>query len=264
MKKKDLVSIIVPVYRAEKFIRTCLDSLLDQTYENVEIIAVYSKSPDDTLGVLKEYETKIKLIEEKGKKSNPATARNIGIQHANGKYIAFCDADDFFASEKIEKQIHVLEKFPNMGLVYTDEVIVDCYGDEIKKFKSLEWDRKYWLSYRFITFSSIVLRKYLLDKIGDFDPKLIGAEDFDLLIRLSDITEFKRIPEFLTFYRVHQMNLSKNTNKTNIATAQVFGKNKMHKLYIHQIFWIIPMAYMQSYFFPKAKKLLLLFIKKMK
>ena len=260
------VDIIVPVYNAEKFIAACIDSLLSQTYSNVEIIMVYSKSTDNTLRVLEKYRTKIKLIKQE--KKNPAIARNEGLRHANGKYIAFCDADDFFAPEKIEKQVMFLENNPDIGLVYTDTIRIDHNGNEIDRIRSHEWDRDYWLSHRFITFSSVVLRKCLLDKIGYFDPQLDAVEDFDLLIRLSEVTEFKRIPEFLTYYRVHATNLSNDINKVNIARKNVFKKHKMYKQYISHLFWLIPMDYTKlkirehpalSYFFRKIKKLIFCF-----
>jgi len=226
------VDIIVPVYNAEKFIATCIDSLLNQTYSNVEIIGVHPS-----------------------------------LRHANGKYIAFCDADDFFAPEKIEKQVMFLENNPDIGLVYTDTIRIDHNGNEIDRIRSHEWDRDYWLSHRFITFSSVVLRKCLLDKIGYFDPDphLQAVEDFDLLIRLSEVTEFKRIPEFLTYYRVHATNLSNDINKVNIARKNVFKKHKMYKQYIYHLFWLIPMDYTKlkirehpalSYFLRKIKKLI--------
>jgi len=249
---RDLVSIIVPVYKAEKFIKQCIENLLIQTYNNIEIITVYDKSPDRSLEVLKSYESDIKLIVQ-NKKTNPATARNVGLHYANGRYIAFCDADDYFALDKIERQVKILQENPNVGLVYTDIIQVDHEGNEIGRITCPEWDREYWLSNRFIAFSSILIRREILEDLKEkdgyyFDENLPAFDDFDLLIRLSAKTKFKRVPKFLTYLRFHSENLSKDIHKMNIIRAKIQWKHKLLKHWAKSVLYTIPRDYISSFY----------------
>lgn len=240
--REGLVSVIIPVYNSEKFINRCIDSILLQTYPSIEIIVVYNPSQDNTLKILKKYDTKINLILNK-ELNHPAISRNIGLKKAEGEYIALCDHDDFFASVKIEKQVRVLKE-SCYGLVYTDFIRVDVNANqiEIDRIRCSEWNRDKWLSSRFIVFSSILIRKCLFDYIGylDEDEKIKGCDDFDLLIRLSKITKFKRIPEFLTYYGLHSNNLSKQIGMMNMSRARVFKKHNMLRKYLRSLIWVIP------------------------
>lgn len=92
-----MVSVIIPVYNAEKYIRECLDSVLDQTMNQLEVICIDDGSTDNSLHILQEYQladARIKLISQKNQGSGPA--RNKGLEEANGRYVAFLDADDFW------------------------------------------------------------------------------------------------------------------------------------------------------------------------
>lgn len=247
MRNSDLVSIIVPVYKGEQFINMCIDRLLSQTYPDNEIIVVYDDSPDNSLRILEEYVPKINLIKQK--KTSPAIARNVGLRYANGKYIAFCDIDDFFAPNKIEKQVEVLEENPNIGLAYTDIVKVNHNRDEMGRTLCPDWDKEYWLSHRFIAFSSVLLRKDILDKIKEkdgyyFDENLPAFDDFDFLIRISKETQFKRIPDFLTYLRFHSENLSKDLCKMDVVRARIQWKHKLIRHWANSVIFAIPKQYL--------------------
>ena len=96
------VSIIVPVYNTENYIERCLNSLVNQTLEDIEIIVVNDGSTDNTGKILQKYRDKIKIIEQKN--SGIATTRNKGLEIATGKYIAFVDSDDWLEIDEIEKR----------------------------------------------------------------------------------------------------------------------------------------------------------------
>lgn len=99
----DKISIVIPVYNVEKYIKRCIDSLLKQTYKNIEIILVNDGSTDNTMKIIKKnYSKQKKIITIEQKNSGPAIARNTGIDHANGKYIMFVDSDDFVDSTYVE------------------------------------------------------------------------------------------------------------------------------------------------------------------
>ena len=105
--QNSLISIIIPVYNAEKYIERCLESLLTQTYSNIEILCIDDCSKDNSLNILKkikEQDNRIKLY-QLGQNCGPATARNIGLEHACGEYIMFCDNDDTYAPNMCEQML---------------------------------------------------------------------------------------------------------------------------------------------------------------
>ena len=102
--KEDLISIIVPVYNAEKYLNRCINSIINQTYTNIEIILVDDESPDNSPKICDEWskkDSRIKVIHKKN--GGPASARNSGLKEAKGKYIGFVDSDDYIESEMYEK-----------------------------------------------------------------------------------------------------------------------------------------------------------------
>ena len=108
----DLISIITPSYKSERFIAQTIESVLVQTYKEWEMIIVDDVSPDNSNEIIEEYckkDSRIKLIKLE-KNSGPAVARNRAIEEANGRYIAFLDADDLWYPEKLEKQISFMKK----------------------------------------------------------------------------------------------------------------------------------------------------------
>lgn len=110
--EKDLISIIVPVYNAERFLDQTINTVLDQTYKNWELILVNDKSTDNSVEIINKYIEKnkdIKLIQNK-ENSGAAVSRNNGIEVASGKYIAFLDADDLWEKDKLEKQIKFMKE----------------------------------------------------------------------------------------------------------------------------------------------------------
>ena len=126
MKK---VSVIIPLYNEEKYITTCVESVINQTYKNIEIIVVDDKSTDNSLKVLEKIKDKrlkiIKLPENKG----VANARNKGVEAATGSYLCFLDSDDFWDKYKIEKQIKYIK---NKAFVYRKYAYTDKDGNIIK------------------------------------------------------------------------------------------------------------------------------------
>ena len=124
--KEDLVSIIVPVYNSEKFIKETINTVKQQTYTNWELLLVNDCSTDNSKKIIQEYEEdeRIKLIDLK-ENSGAAIARNEGIKQSKGKYVAFLDADDFWLPNKLEKQIKFMQdnqfSFTYTGYEFTDE-----------------------------------------------------------------------------------------------------------------------------------------------
>ena len=116
------VSVIIPAYNAEKFIGEAIESVLNQTYKNIEIIVVDDGSKDNTYHIVKQnFGNQVKLIRKKN--GGVSSARNMGVKNAEGEFIAYLDADDYWLPQKLEIQLRCFEKFPECGLCYTDAYI---------------------------------------------------------------------------------------------------------------------------------------------
>lgn len=234
-KNKKLVSIIVPAYKADKYLKQCLESLLNQTYPYIEIILVLEESDIPSKKIVNEYRDndKLKIVEEK-KNLGPAHTRNLAIKNSKGDYISFCDADDFFTDEKIEEQIRVIDN--EFGLVYTDFSVVDENNRLIDKIKTPEWNFNKWIKSGYIAFSTVLVKKDFLEEVNFMDENLSSNEDFDLLIKLSKLTKFKRVPQFLAYRRIHNSNLSKN-KETLLSRYYIYNKYGYRFIAIKSLIW---------------------------
>ena len=213
-----MVSVIIPTYQREEIIRRTIKSVADQTYQNVEIIVVDDCSEDDTGKVVKEMiatDERIKYIRH-DTNGGPAKARNTGLQYAKGKFIAFLDSDDIWLPEKLEKQINLLLKYPDIDVIFTDAILTDgliekSLSEVNNKFLdtlnlvSMESDQNFLgLEGRiqqalyekfFISISTVLMRQKAVINISGFNPDLFGTEDIDFFIRLAPFARFGFLDE---------------------------------------------------------------------
>ncbi len=165
----DLVSIIIPTYNSEKFIKKTVMSALQQTYKKIEIIIVDDCSKDNTRFVIKELskqDSRVRFVFQE-KNQGAAVARNTGIQNAYGKYIAFLDSDDTWVSNKIEKQIEILQK--GNPFVYCAYDFVDGDGVKIGNKTKIKKD----ISYKDeMTGTYISTPTVIYDRVFFEDPKM--------------------------------------------------------------------------------------------
>ena len=182
----DLVSVVIPAYNAENTIIECLKSVKEQTYTNLEVIVINDGSKDNTAGILETYKKENKdfpLIIYTIKNSGPATARNIGIKHSRGKYIAFLDSDDKWLPTKIEKQIYYLEKYPEINLLGCDYTI--------GKSSRTDKDGIMFISKRQLLFKNpfptpcVILRKQIIQDNLYFSEGKKFSEDYFLWLNIA-------------------------------------------------------------------------------
>jgi glycosyltransferase involved in cell wall biosynthesis len=202
-----MVSVVIPVYNGEKYICESVDSVLSQTYDNVEIIVVDDGSTDKTRNFLEKYIAKEQIIYIYQDNGGRSKARNTGIKNANGEYIAFLDADDVFLPASIEKKIDAATRYPGRDLIFADHQVRRSCGENpdppyhkhrgtfIKMSKDL-FLRKgniiilkdCWYHYLLQEgeephISSCLMKRSVFDDIGYFDEDLTRAEDTDLMLR---------------------------------------------------------------------------------
>jgi glycosyltransferase involved in cell wall biosynthesis len=204
------VSVIIPTFNRAAFLKSAIESVLNQTYNDFEIIIVDDNSSDTTYEVVGNFEDeRVKYIRHRENKGVSA-ARNTAIKACNGKYIAFLDDDDEWVPEKLQKQVELQDKSPpNICGVYSDRLIIDRLSNKIIS-KGLQSNkvRGNLLSQlalrNQINTCTVLLRKKCLDEVGMFDETISYMEDRDMWIRLSLNWDFEYINEPLTRTYVHK------------------------------------------------------------
>lgn len=214
MPKLPKVSIIIPSFNNEKYIGYAISSVLNQTYQNIEIIVVDDNSQDDTEKVVKSFENKDLTYIKLNKNMGASAAKNIGIQKSTGEYIAFLDSDDMYDKDKIDAQIDIIEldnsQGSDVGVVYCGIKIIDENAKVISEIlaEGREWDGIN--NGDFIGATALVKRE-CFDNIGLFDPNLKYFEDMDLYFRIhKNGYNFNFAQKPLYLYRIHANNVSKN------------------------------------------------------
>jgi len=224
-----LVSVIVPTYNSAQYIEECLESVFSQTYTKLEILVVDDGSTDNTRELLEPYIASGKIQYFYQQNKGPAAARNLGLRHAHGEYIGFIDADDLWLPEKVEKQVVVLQKNPNVGMMYSDS---EWFGDEWQRQRSSsrklrEIDRrkaehfrrgdiyKVLLSHNFIPTMTVLVRHSILKKTGPFlerigNTRFSYGEDFELWLRIASVTRVEFNLHKACKRRVHTSQLTAN------------------------------------------------------
>jgi len=219
---KDKVSVIIPAYNRARYIRQTVESVLNQSYANIETIVVDDGSTDGTREILESYTGKIRLLEHTGRQNRGQSASiNLGLEHASGEYVAILDSDDFWEANKIELQIRYLEQNPDVGLVYCNGTAVNSNGEylyDIYQTGHREENKpeKILLDCYISLPSNSIVRMPLIKKAGCFDESLRTAQDHDMLLRIAEICRLGYINNNLWHYRRHSESISKsNKGVTN-------------------------------------------------
>lgn len=230
MPHSPVVTVVVPAYNAAAFISRAVDSVLAQTFADFELLVVDDGSTDDTRAVLASYGGRIRVLAKTN--GGPAAARNHGLRQAQGRYIAFLDADDHWRPEKLERQVQLLHSRLDVGFCSTATAVVDtagapagdwpCYNASDPLPDTL-FMRGAAISG---STSGVLARRALLDALGGFDETLRGFEDPDLWIRLSARAGYACIAEPLTVVVRTAGSVSSHLPNMRAATLASFRKNR--------------------------------------
>ena len=225
------VSIIIPCYNASATIWETLDSLYEQTFKNFEIVIVNDGSTDESASIIECYTNKfnrrLNLITQTNQ--GQTVAKNVGIRNSSGQFIAFLDSDDIWAPEKLECQAFLMQSNLDMGLSYTNAYKINEMGvktDTITAsplYRENCFDRL--LLRNNIVASSVMIRREMIDQVGFFDESLEACENWDLWIRIARVAPIDFIDTALTFYRIHQGNMSKNIDKMRRSRLKIIDKH---------------------------------------
>lgn len=217
------VSVIIPTYNREKYISEAIDSVLNQTYKDYEIIVVDDGSTDKTKEVLTKYNDKIRYFYQENQ--GVSVARNKGIKESKGDYIAFLDADDMWLPQHLEKEIGAFETDSKVALVYAQLRVLNKnkivgIKPTIPVFKVED----FWAGAS-ITTSTVIVKKECFYKVGLFNVSLKRAQDSDMWIKISSCFKIHYIPEVLGIYRVVEDIYAKNSLKIYQNQVHLFKKH---------------------------------------
>lgn len=215
-----MISVIIPTFNYAEFICDAIESVLNQTFKDVEIIVVDDGSTDNTKDILNKYSDKIKYYYQDNK--GPASARNVGIKNASGSYICFLDSDDIFMPNKLQIQIDTFNSISkqNTALLYSNftsvnkKLNLNIQHYKYPKFKSHKHSLDYLRAHNFINTSTVMIKKDFLYNVGLFDEEFKYLEDYALWLKLGFKYEFFHIPKSLVKTRSHNKNYSRQVNTT--------------------------------------------------
>jgi glycosyltransferase involved in cell wall biosynthesis len=199
------VSAVIPAFNAERWIAGAIESVLGQTFRDLECIVVDDGSTDGTSSIVRSYGPPVILLEQPN--AGVSAARNAGIIAARGQFIAFLDADDVWRPEKIERQVEAFQRDPDLGLVYTSLELVDESGCSLGLMDAADPVDALASRLRVQGGDPVPLAQggtvpaAVLDRVGLFDERLSTCADNDLVCRIARVYPLARVAEPLTLYR---------------------------------------------------------------
>ncbi len=239
------VSVIIPIYNVEKYIASTVQSVLEQTHQNFEVLIVDDASPDRSVEICQQFtDPRIKIIRQENR--GPSGALNTGIRHATGEYIAFLDGDDLWLPEKLAKHVAHLENSPTVGLSFSRSSFIDEAGQplgdyQMPKLKGIT--APYLLCHnptgngsaavvRRETIEAIKYQDNLHGSVEDcyFDERNRATQDLELLLHITIQTpwQIEGLPEALTQYRVKPGGQSSNFLKNIEGWEQLIERTRSY------------------------------------
>lgn len=239
---RPLVSVVIPAYNAEPFITQTLESVLAQSYDNLEVLVVNDGSTDRTaekVARLAQQDARIKLFHQPN--TGVAAARNLAIHKAQGAFVAVIDADDLWHCDQIAKQVGCFLVSPDtVGLVYSWSIDIDEQDWPLAGIHAAEIAGKVYatlLCHNFLgNASCTMMRRSSLMQVGGYDESFqaqnaYGCEDWDLYLRIAEKYEFRVVPEFLVGYRKLRHSMSYDYDRMARSHALMLqGAQQRHPL----------------------------------
>lgn len=238
----ELISIIIPTYNRKHTIKDCLESVLNQTYSNLEIIIIDDGSIDGTNELINTYhDLRIKYVYKKNNQGVSA-ARNTGIHLATGNYIAFQDSDDIWYYDKIQKQLDSMIANPSMGFCYHKiQYSIDEIYSAILPDENISLDLKSGYIYKQMLYDNLIpaptlfAKTSILKNIGEFDSQLPALEDYDYALRLTKKYQGLFINEILLDARYSTDGISGNSINYLLASCDILYKFKSDYIKYNQL-----------------------------
>lgn len=245
-----LISIVIPSFNHDRFIKKAIESVINQTYKNWELVIVDNNSTDNTDDILKCFDLPNIKVLKINNGGIIALSRNMGIKHSNGEWVAFLDSDDEWFVNKLQTCIDQIEK--DVDILFHDlKILKNAPSLFSKKIMKGRFYKKpvllnLLLNGSKINNSSVVIRKNMLEQIGyiSIEKKIVASEDFNTWLKIAKISNgFKYIPKVLGLYRMHDSGISRKDMSysmreatlefSKILTRDQLKKSNAHIRYAH-------------------------------
>ncbi|MES2767742.1 MAG: glycosyltransferase [Bdellovibrionota bacterium] len=245
------LSVLLPIYNSEKYLARAIESVLDQSFSDFELLLLNDGSSDSSLKIAESFkDSRIRIINNP-KNQGLIDTLNIGINAAaSNKYICRMDADDICEKDRFEKQIQFLNKHPEIDVVGTNIMFIDKKGKEIDRSLEVPADPNF--IFCLLTRSvcvlhpTVMLRKEVYNSF-QYQPAYKSAEDYDLWTRVSFRYKISNLPEKLLRYRIHDESISHAQRGNQMETSY-----KVSHSYIQNRFDLkLPLDFVKFYFDPK-------------
>lgn len=223
-----MISIVMPVYNGEKYLKQSIESVLYQTYNDWELIIVNDCSTDNSRQIMESYANKDNRIKIIDNVINLKVAKSLnkGFAIASGKYFTWTSDDNLFKPNALQELSEYLDGNPKVGLVYSDADVVDASLN----FISEDRNDPEMLLYADCVGASFMYRKEVADKIGEYDSEMFLVDDYDYWIRISKEYKIAHLNKNLYIYRMHADNLT-STRKSE-CVKQLYNLRKKHLNYL--------------------------------
>jgi len=228
MNSTPLVSVVIPAYNCAQYIASAVQSALDQDYPHKEIIVVDDGSTDNTATVLAGFGERIIVRQQSN--SGVAAARNHGMRVARGELIALLDADDLWLPGKLRKQVDYLTAHPELGAVYcawrewrpdaNGEFAIPKLADADTQRNGIETQDSGWIYNQLLTdcvihTTTLLMRREIMQQVGEFDHVLRRGQDYDYWFRMSRLAPIHKLNAVLSLYRIHPESITHKPHQAN-------------------------------------------------
>lgn len=244
-KRRPLVSVVVASYNHEAYVQECLQSVLDQDFQDFEIVVTDDGSSDHTVArILEMRDTRIRLNVLPHNRG-ACIATNDAVLRSRGKYIAILNSDDYFLPGKLSQQVALLQAHPHIGAVFglpafineQGEVFADPAHRDHKAFVAEDRTRFEWLRHFFdegnaLCHPTALIRREVYEKIGLYDPRLAQVPDLDMWIRLASHTELHVMQQALTAFRVRDGMQNASAGRPEVIVRDAWERARILRHYL--------------------------------
>ncbi|WP_375493076.1 glycosyltransferase [uncultured Nostoc sp.] len=254
-KKLPKISVIIPAYNSEKTIKQTIQSVLNQTFTNLELIVINDGSQDSTLEVVTQFQdSRIKVFSYANAGGN--VSRNRGLHHAVGEFVSFLDADDLWTPDKLQSQLKALQENATAKVAYGWTDYIDTNGKFILSGKRINVNGNIYEELLLNNFlengSNPLIDKKALITLGGFDESLNAAQDWDMWLRLASKFNFVCVPSVQILYRISANSVSSNLVRQEKACLQVLERAYKERPSTLKNSWDISLGNLYKYLVCKA------------
>jgi len=228
-----IVSVIMPVFNGEKYLKESVSSILNQTFDNFEFLIINDGSTDNSLDIIKSFNDDRIILINNETNLKIVTSLNKGLSRAKGKYIARMDCDDISLPRRLEKQVAFLENNEDIGICGSWISLIGEKENEIWQSPINPDEIKCRLLFHSTLFHpSVILRKQLLSISGlKYDKKFLYAQDYNLWVEASRITKISNIQEVLLLYRIHKQKISSKYRDIQRFNDSIIRREQLQYLF---------------------------------